>query len=299
MDLDRIELRDLRAFVAVAEELHFGRAAERLHVSQPPLSQRIRRLEEAVGTQLLHRTTRRVWLTDAGQVLLDEGRELLAAAADTFGRLHRVARGELGRLRIGAVTPAMDGFLPGVVRSFRERHPGVSVQLAELDSSSQLDALRSDRLHIGFVRLADHATHGLASRLVHAEPYVLLLPVGHRLAERKRVPLSSLQGEALVGLSRDVQPQLRARLDSLLVEAQVDPARTQTAPTWHGVTALVAAGMGVALVPRSAATVGRKGVVSRPLHARLPPVEITAIWRETDTSAPLARFRELLFADRR
>src|SRR5262245_33868369 len=143
------ELSDLRSFLVVAEELHFGRAAERLHVTQPPLSRRIRRLEDALSARLLHRTTRRVELTDAGRVLYDEAR-LVLAAADRAGAAARGAeRGETGRLVIGAVTPAIDGFLPERVRAFRARRPRIAVTLLEMDTSSQLDALRADRLHVG------------------------------------------------------------------------------------------------------------------------------------------------------
>jgi DNA-binding transcriptional LysR family regulator len=289
-----IELEGMRAFVAVAELLHFGRAAERLHMTQPALSRRIRRIEDALGARLLHRTTRRVDLTDAGRAFVVDARGVLEKAEAAVHRARAVDRGETGRLAIAAVTPAMDGFLAGVVRSFRARHPRIAVTIAEMDTASQLDALRDGRLHLGFVRLADHDVRGLKTSIVVKEPYVLALPRGHRLAATPVVALRSLAPEAFVALAPDVQPEIHRRLVAACVAAGFEPRIAQTARTIHAVTALVAAGLGVALVPESVRKLGRAGVSWRRVRGRLPTVEISAAWRAWNTSPALARFREVL-----
>jgi DNA-binding transcriptional LysR family regulator len=289
-----MELSDLRSFVAVAEELHFGRAAERLHVTQPPLSRQIRKLEDALGVKLFHRTTRRVDLTDAGREFLAEARNVLAAAERAVSRARSVERGETGRLAIGAVTPAIDGFLPELIREFRSRHPRVDVSLTEMDTTSQLDALRAERLHAAFVRLAEHDVRGLSTQVVRRERLVLALPRGHRLAAASTIPLASLAGEPVVALAPEVQPELHRRLVAACSDAGFAMRVTQTTRTVPTITALVAAGMGVAFVPESARSTRRTGVAWRPIRGRLPEVEISVAWRSWNASPALGHLRDLL-----
>ncbi len=288
------DVRQLSYFVAVAEELHFGRAAERLHISQPPLSYAIRQLEDSLGVLLLHRTTRRVWLTDAGAAFLDDARDVLARLEAAERRVVAVASGEEGRLRVGTITPALDGFLPTAVRRFRDRHPNIAVELAEQPTDAQLDALRADRLHVAIVRLVDHDLHGLDTRLVHRERFVAALPAGHPLERMKQVSLRRLAGGPLVSLPRHIQPTLHDQITQRFADVGVTPTIVQTAATVHGVMALVAAGIGAALVPASVAATGRSGVVHRPIRDALPRVEISAAWRLSDQSLALRRFLELL-----
>jgi DNA-binding transcriptional LysR family regulator len=291
-----MELSDLRSFVAVAEELHFGRAAERLHVTQPPLSRQIRRLEDELGARLFHRTTRRVDLTDAGSAFLAEARQVLAAAEKAVSRARSVHRGETGRLAIGAVTPAIDGFLPDLVREFRKRHPRIDVSLTEMDTTSQLAALRAERLHAGFVRLADHDVRGLSTQVVRRERLVLALPRRHRLAGADPVSLASLAGEPVVALAPEVQPELHRRLAAACSDAGFALRVTQTTRTVPTMTALVAAGMGVAFVPESARSTRRTGVEWRAIRGRLPDVEISVAWRSWNASPALGHLRDLLRA---
>lgn len=291
-----MELSDLRSFVAVAEELHFGRAAERLHVTQPPLSRQIRRLEDEMNVRLFHRTTRRVDLTDAGREFLADARQVLSAAERATTRARSVDRGETGRLAIGAVTPAIDGFLPDLVREYRARHPRVDVSLAEMDTASQLDALRADRLHAGFVRLAGHDVRGLSTQVLRRERLVLALPRRHRLAGEGAVPLASLAGEPVVALAPDVQPELHRRLAVACSEAGFALRVAQTTRTVPTMTALVAAGMGVAFVPESARSTRRAGVVWREIRGKLPGVEISVAWRSWNASPALGHLRDLLKA---
>jgi DNA-binding transcriptional LysR family regulator len=294
----QMELTDFRSFVVVAEELHFGRAAERLHLSQPPLSRRIRRIEDELGVKLFRRTTRRVEITDAGRAFLGEARSVLAAASTAAAVAKRVDRGETGRIVIGAVTPAIDGVVPAIVRDFRAQHPGIGVLIAEMDTAAQLDALRADGIHVGFVRLADHDLRGLETKLVLREPHVVALPRGHRLASARAVTLRSLAGEPLVALAPEVQPELHRRFVAACAAAGFAPRIVQTARTIPTVTALAAAGIGAAVVPASARHVRREGIAWRPLRGRLPDVEISAAWRKWNPSTALALFREAIARQR-
>ena len=286
-----VELRDFRSFVAVAEELHFGRAAQRLHMSQPPLSQQIRRIEKELGVLLLNRTTRRVWLTGAGSAFLHRAREILDRVERAVEVTRAVGRGEIGNLRIGAIGPAMDGRLPAAIRAFRERFPRISVSVDEAPTLQLLESLRSGRVRIAFVRLTDHDRSGLDVDVISREKRILAVPEGHRLAGLRRPTLRSLRAEPRVALSRHVQPTIHDEIVRVLHDAGAESPVVQEASTVHGVIALVAAGLGVALVPASAALTARQGVRFMPIAGRLPSVEISAAWLQHDHSPLLRMFR--------
>src|SRR3954471_20944169 len=192
-----MELRHLRYFVAVAEELHFRRAAERLHVSQPPLSQQIRALERELGVTLFERNRRRVELTTAGEALLGEARGILAAVEHAVDLTQRVARGEAGALAIGFVGSAMYGRLPDVLREFHAARPAVQLRLRELPTGAALDALAEGRIDVGVVRPAQ-VEAGIAIDIVRREAVVVALPADHELAARRRLTLRELWGETFV-----------------------------------------------------------------------------------------------------
>ncbi|GBC62264.1 LysR family transcriptional regulator [Desulfonema ishimotonii] len=285
-----MELRQLRYFMAVAEERHFGRAAKRVCISQPPLSMQIRNLEAEIGVQLFRRTTRRVELTEAGAAFLREVRsvtEKLEAAVETA---RRVAGGAAGRISVGFVGPAMDAFLPGVIREFREHAPGVILSLAEMDTRAQLDALGAGRIQAGFVRLFRHELPGLRAEPIFREPYVLAFPPGHRLADYECVPLAALKGEPMILYPRQIQPALYDRIMAACAEAGFSPDIVQEAVTKKTTLALVAAGLGLALVPESSAQFRPADLLYRPVSGPLPMVEI-ALVRKKDAHAPaLDRF---------
>src|SRR4051795_636425 len=183
-----MELRHLRYFIAVAEELHFRRAAERLHMSQPPLSQQIRQLEEEIGAQLLSRNQRKVELTAAGVAFLERAREILDSVEDAARQARRVQRGEGGRLAVGFVGSAMYSFVPELLRAFRDHAPDITLRLQELGTSEQLRQLEDGRLDVGFVRLP-RARPELTFETVLEEPVVAALPDTHRLAQRSLLTL--------------------------------------------------------------------------------------------------------------
>lgn len=281
-----MELRHLRYFLAVAEELHFGRAAERLHISQPPLSQSIRRLEEELGTELFARTSRSVALTPYGRYLLSEAREITERADNAARTLELMARGERGVLRVGLVGPALEGPLPCRIRRYSQEHPEVCVQLEQLNSYEQMDMLRAGTLDLGFVRLFKKPTMGLEIVPYSSEPYILALPQGHLLAEGETVRLTDLEGQTLLIFQRRANPPLYDAILAAFSEAGVSPDLVHVSLVKHTTTALVAAGMGVTLMPRGMAGAPRPGVVYRPIEGRLPLVEFS-IARARGRNTPL------------
>lgn len=292
-----MELRQLRHFVAVAEELHFGKAAQRLNISQPPLSQSIRRLEEELGAQLLTRTSRSVALTPEGGLLLAEARAILSRADHAARAVGLMARGAGGVLRIGLVGPALEGGrLPCLIRAFRQDNPQVRIQLEQLNSMEQLDMLREGSLDVGMVRLFQKHAKGLMVRHYASEPYVMALPEGHSLAERPVVRLGDLEGEALLIFHRRSNPPLYDAIVAAFSEAGVCPDLIHVSLVKHTMTALVAAGLGVTLLPQGMASVPRPGVQIRPVEGRLPPVEFSVAWAPERETPLVRRFVEALLA---
>lgn len=292
-----MELRHLRYFVAVAEELHFGRAAARLGIAQPPLSQQIRQLEGELGVVLLARTRRRVELTEAGRVFLEEARGILQRVTQAAGAARRAARGETGSLAIGVVASATYGLLPRVVRAFRERHPDVALTLSVLSTGAQVAALRAGQLQLAIAR-PPFGDETLVAEPLHEEPVVAALPSGHPLSARRSLPLRALAGEPLVLFPRDRRPGWYDFVLGLCREAGFDPVVGQDAPELATAMALVAAGVGVTLVPASVQDLRRSGVDYRSLAAPSPRTRLVALRRPGEplpvVTRFLAVFREVL-----
>lgn len=259
-----MEPKLLRAFVAVAEELHFGRAAKRLHISQPPLSLQIKRLEAEIGTSLLTRSKRHVALTEAGQVLLGRARQLLSDAERAAAEALRVGRGEAGTLTVGYTATASHRLLPEVVPRFRQRHEGVRLELLELRSAEQPDALRSGRIELGLV-CAPVAAEGLLETPLARERLVVALPKRHPLAKKARLTPADLDGQAYVGVRPDVEPAWAEASFRALAAAGAVPRLVQETDTKLALIGLIAAGLGLSVVSESMAVLERRGVVFRPL----------------------------------
>ena len=285
-----MELRQLQYFVAVAEELHFGRAAKRVNISQPPLSMQIRNLEEELGAQLFTRTSRHVELTDAGKAFLKDVRRILSDIESTVKTTQDTARGVIGRLAVGFISPAMDIFLPPAIHEFRRQYPGIVLSLSESLTNEQLESLRSGRIQLGFVRLYHHELQNLCHEIVWREPYILALPESHPLAAKEEIALSELKGQPMIMYARSIQPLLYDSILACCEKSGFRPEITQEARTKHSTTALVAAGLGVAIVPESSKMLRREGVVYLPIADPLPMIDIAMIWKAGDDSPLLGRF---------
>jgi DNA-binding transcriptional LysR family regulator len=287
-----MELRHLRYFVAVAEELHFRRAAERLHMSQPPLSQQIRQLEEEIGAQLLTRNQHRVELTASGAAFLDRAREILDAVEAAALEARRVQRGEVGRLAVGFVGSATYSFVPELLGAFREQHGDVALRLQELGTTEQLRQLENGRIDIGFVRPRQRRP-GLSIEPVYAEPVMVAVPDLHPLAAAPQVHIQDLTGEPLVLLTRAGSPGLRKTLEQITDQLGGEEVIVQEVAEMQTVIGLVAAGVGISLVPESVRALQRSGVTYRPFAEDAPTVELAVAWRTGDDSPVLAAFLAL------
>jgi DNA-binding transcriptional LysR family regulator len=284
-----VELRQLRYFVAVAEELHFRRAAERLHISQPPLSQQIRALEDELGFGLLVRTRRRVELTPAGAAFLRDARTILTELEGAVAGARRIDAGQTGRLRISFVGSALLSIVPGTVERFRAARPGVELELRERATVDQLRAVRAGVADVGLVRPPIEDDGELRVQTVLRERTVAALPAGHALAGLGRVPLRRLAAEPLVLFPRDQAPGFHDLLIDSLAGAGVAPRVIQYAPEMLTIIGLVAAGTGVSLVPASVSHLALEGVAYRPVPGA-PLSELVAITRTGDDSALVRAF---------
>ncbi|MFK3739978.1 LysR family transcriptional regulator [Massilia sp. TN1-12] len=293
-----IELRQLRYFIAVAEELHFGRAAARLHMTQPPLSQAIAAFEDLLGTPLFLRNRRSVALTAAGTALLPEARRLLAGAGALPELARRAAGGEAGRLALAFITSADYSVLPPLLRRYSERHPAVQLTLQEATSDVQVEELlRGGGMDAGFLipPLPDKAQAELDYMKVLEEPLILCAPSGLALPpDGEPVRLSEVPELPLIVFPREVSPALYDAILSCFRAAGVVPAIGQLAIQMQTIVSLVSAGMGLALVPQSVSNLMRPGVEYRALADPTPLVETGIAWRRDNPSPVLKGFLELL-----
>jgi DNA-binding transcriptional LysR family regulator len=284
-----VELRQLRYFVAVAEELHFRRAAARLHISQPPLSQQIARLEDELGARLLNRTRRRVELTPAGDAFLRDARAALAQIEAAAATAQRIDTGHAGTLRVSFVGSALLSIVPGIVQRFRGARPEVEIELHERSTVDQLRALSAGVIDIGLVRPPVDAAADLCTEVVLRERTVAAIPAGHPLARLRRVPLARLATEPLVLFPRAQAPGFHDLLTGRLAATGTSPRVVQYAPEMLTIIGLVAAGIGVSPVPASVSRLALDGVTYRPLTGA-PDTELVAVTRAGEESALVRAF---------
>jgi DNA-binding transcriptional LysR family regulator len=273
------ELWQLRYFLAVAEQLHFGRAAAALHISQPPLSRAIRALEQRLGVVLFARSRRRVELTPEGTRLLGEARRLLGQLERTVQEVRGMARGEEGRLRIGFVSLADYGVLPGLLKAFKSARPGIALALREMLSPEQAAALAAGELDFGLLLPPVSDAEPLEHLVVQRERFVVALPSSHRLAAGKgKLAVSALAGEPFVMVPRDIAPGLYDIVTGLAAGAGISFNVAQEAIQMQTVVSLVSSGLGVAIVPGCIANLGRRGVVYREINDRHPRLDLWLAW---------------------
>jgi len=292
-----LELRQLRYFVTVAEELHFGRAAARLHMTQPPLSQAIAALEDLLGAPLFLRNRRAVALTPAGAALLPEAKRMLAEAETLPALVRRAAAGEAGRLAIAFITSADYSVLPPFLRRYSERYPDVHLSLREATSDVQVEELLRGRIDAGFLipPLPDRALAELDYMKVLDEPLILCAPAGLALPPGgDPVRLQDLPHLPLIIFPRESSPALHDAILSCWRAAGITPAVGQQAIQMQTIVSLVSAGMGLALVPQSVSNLMRPGVEYRALADPTPRVDTGIAWRRDNPSPVLQGFLDLL-----
>ncbi|MET7861470.1 LysR family transcriptional regulator [Streptomyces sp. NPDC005318] len=288
MERPELPLPQLHAFTVLAEELHFGHAAARLGIAQPPLSQQIRRLEDKVGHSLFHREPGRVTLTAAGRELLPAARRALTDLADGLSAARAVGSGRAGRLRIGFAASVALTVLPGMLRTFRDRYPDVHLDIHEMTSAPQVAALHDGTIDIGLLREPSADETELAFKTVLTEPFVAVLPAAHPLAAQRTVSLGQLADSPFVLLPREVGPQLHDRITGLCAEAGFTPQVTQRAVEWQTVCALVETGLGVSLAPASIRRIRLKGVAFRGIEPSNARTRVAVAWRKNDQNPLVA-----------
>lgn len=289
------DLSQLRCFVTVAEEMHFGRAAARLNMTQPPLSRQIQVLEHIVEAKLLDRTSRSVRLTPAGRSFLPEAQRILKLAESALQVARRIAMGKTGSIKIGFTAAAAYGFLPELIAACRTRLPGVDLSLKEMVSSDQLEALVSGQIDAGLLR-PPIARSELVSARVVAEPLLVAAPDGHPFATAKSVFVKDLDGQPFVMYSPYESRYFYDLLVTQFTRAAILPRYVQHLSQIHSILAMVRAGLGLAIVPAAAAGLNFSGVHLRPLRLRAPvsaPVELFMVWRRDDENPLLPSLIEI------
>ncbi|MEO0826803.1 MAG: LysR substrate-binding domain-containing protein [Cyanobacteria bacterium J06639_16] len=286
-----MELRHLRYFIAVAEELHFGRAAQRLHIAQQPLSRQIRNLEDELATLLFHRTKRTVRLTEAGQAFLHEAQKTLAQAEHAIAIAQRIGWGEAGHLQVGFTGPILNSVLPMVVRQFKQRFPDIHLTLKRLQTNEQVKALLDGELHVGLLH-PPIETPLLLQDVIYREPLIAALPDSHPLAIDAPHPISvkNLANEPFILFPRQVGPILYDAIISFCQQAGFSPNVIQEAFPQQTILGLVAGSLGVSLLHASSQHIRQQGVTVRPLLEATPILESAIAWRSDITHPAVPQF---------
>ncbi len=292
VSLNDVELRHFRYFLAVAEELHFGRAAEKLHMAQPPLSQQIRRLEEWVGYALFARSSRSVRLTPAGEELRKRLLQSFMKLENDVRSVREVGRGERGALDVGFIESSILTSLPDLLSLYRRQFPGVRLRLHEFYTSSLMEALLDGRIDVGFLRDAGPAP-GLSIERVLSEPFVAVVPASHHLAQHTSIPVSSLREEPFVLFSQTVGQNAWHKTMALCEEQGFRPDVVQEAPQWLTILRLVGAGIGVTIAPLCVGQIATADAVAIPLRGTESRSHIELAFRLDSRCAIVAGFVQL------
>ncbi|SEQ92906.1 transcriptional regulator, LysR family [Faunimonas pinastri] len=283
-----IDIRQMRYFVALAETLHFGRAAERLNLSQPPLSRQIAALERELGVRLVERHSRQASLAAAGKRFLQDSRAVLASFDEACRNAKLADEGELGELAIGFMMHAAYGALPGIARRYMAAYPGVRLSLREVIPSLLPQLIMTGQFDAG-ITFHGGGNPALESRSIHRERLCLVVPPGHRLADRETVQAADLEGEALIATHADVAPILRNVVVDFCRAAGFEPLVQLEAQLQQTIVRLVAEGLGIALVPETMRKIGFADVVFRDLEDA-PVVEHVIAWRRGNLNPALKPF---------
>ena len=289
-----MDLRHLRYFLAVAEELHFGRAAQRLHMAQPPLSQQIRRLEEEIGCPLFLRTSRSVKLTPAGKALVDRARRTLHKVDEDLEAVRSVARGEVGVLKVGFVGSAMLTSLPAILGKYRRLYSRVQLHLSEFHTSQLIEALRDGSVDVALARDAGTA-EDLHVEHAFMEHFIAVIPKRHPLASPRSIPIGSLKNEPFVFFPRAAGSYA---WENAIRLCGFHPNVVQEAPQWLTLVRLVGAGLGVTIAPASVEEITTPDVVCRKLLPSGGSTSIDLVYRLTESSPLVKAFCEVFKSSR-
>lgn len=288
-----IDLRHFRYFQAVAQELHFGRAAARLCIAQPALSRQIQQLEEEIGTPLLRRTQRKVELLPAGQVFLERSNLILAEVERAAVDARRTGAGEFGRLSVGFIHSSTYGLLPSIIERFRHLYPDIELELHEMPIADQHVALTRGVIDVGLLR-PQPAPSEVEVQPVMEDPFLVAVPLAHRLARRRSVRLQELEGEAMVMFPHRGSPLFHSRIMAMCERAGFTPRVAQQATQIHTVAGLVGAGIGIAIIPGTARNLQPRGVHFLEIVDRPEPVHIALGWLRSKEDMPAVRsFRQV------
>lgn len=281
-----MELRHLRYFIAVAEELHFGRAAERLHIAQQPLSRQIRNLELELGVSLFHRTKRTVRLTEAGKAFWKEAQKTLEQAQHAIDVAQKIEHGEAGHLHIGFTGPILNSVLPTIVRQFKHCYPNIHLELKRLSTEEQVQALLNEDIHVGLLH-PPIETPSLRQEVIYQEPLIAVVPDIHPLVQTTSQPMSvqELANEPFILFPRSIGPALYDSIISFCQQAGFSPAIAQEAFPQQTILGLVASGIGVSLIHASVKRIQQQGVVTRSLIEATPQLASAIVW-PSDTTHP-------------
>jgi DNA-binding transcriptional LysR family regulator len=296
-----MELRHLRYFMMVATELHFGRAAEKLHIAQPPLSKQIQDLEAELGFELFTRTKRSVALTPAGQAFLVEVTQIFQQLDRAIDIGRKTSRGELGQISIGFVGSATYNILPVMLQQFRDRYPDVQIELHELTTDRQLIWLREGRIDIGLIR-PPIVERDLGSQIIFQESLVIALPINHHLAMVDSIDLTGLATEPFILFPRQLAPGLYDPIIAICQAAGFSPQVVQECIQMQTIVSLVSANMGVSILPASIQSAHRQGVIYKPIQTSTELVSlgveklatIAIVWRLNDDSPTMNRLLEIV-----
>lgn len=290
-----VELRHLRYFIAVADELNFSRAAERLQIAQPPLSQQIKALEDDLGVQLFNRDKRPIQLTEAGQAFLEEARSILANLRQAIGKTQRIHQGKLDHLTVGFTSSMANGVLPNILRTFRQHYPETSLILREASSDSQIQGLRDHQTDIIFAYRTPALieANDLTVTLLSEETLVAVLPQQHPLTAKSIISLVDLANDEFIMPLRPVVFGLPEKIYALCAQAGFVPKVAQEAIFMVTILGLVAGEMGISILPSSVQTLRRQGVTYRPLQEEAIANPLTIAWRQENSSPILQQFIDI------
>jgi DNA-binding transcriptional LysR family regulator len=290
----RVELRHLRYFLAVAEERNVTRAADKLGIGQPPLSQQLHALERELGVQLFRRTGHGVALTEAGAALAEDARRLLGDVQGAVRNAQRAGRGEVGHLNIGFTgSAAFNPMVPRLIRLFRQAFPNVQLTLAEGNTAYLLSLLDEGRLDVAFVRPGGSPPTGIEFHPLAIEPMKLVLPATHALSRKRKLRLTALAAEPFVLIPREASPSLYDRIVGACREAGFEPLLGQQAPQLASVINFVAAEFGVSMVPAAVTQIQVEGVVYIDVDGHVPDIGLKVAWRTNVPNAKVANFLQL------